>query len=336
MDSFPPWVAKVRNDPLGAAGYSRLAIERYRWNEETYVKEHLLVAGASAGAIGEHNAPEVPREVGSVELVGGPAYTNHNFRYATSCTRTALGTATLNLNSAPYANVSSMAVQVQNCSESGINKPCLTGHLISSTSAIVFYNEYLSSALGAGQTWAPEDTNFCVAIHGPPLGSGARAGLGPGKQRGDFLTDYNTDHNLNLAAELALRSAYLVEHDSAGEHINREVARTWASVGVRSGGGVYDLLDTSARLPLTVSRPGAGICRLTTATAWSLDAQPFVTPDFQRLNGGVEEDIYVSVTPRSLITTTTIDVYLYKYTPGSPGTWARADTDFFVAVYAGQ
>lgn len=330
MDYFPPWLARVRNDPLGPQGYGRVAIERPRWLHAALKEEHI-VAVDSVGTAGEHNAPEIPREVGSVAYTG-PGYTLHDFRYANSATKTGTGTLTLDLDSAPYSDIYSMAVQIQNCSESGTSKPCLTSYVIVSTSSIGLYSQKMTGS----NVWAAEDADFCIAVHGSPVGS-TRLEYPGAKQRGDFLTDDALiDINIAIQSDADLRAAFLAEHTAAGLHTNREVAQAWVSAGVRSGGGAYDVLDTGTRNPCAgLSRLGAGICRATFTTAWVLDAQPFVTADFMRLNGGSEGNVFCTVTPRSLISTTTVDIYLWKYTAGSPGTWALTDTDFFMAVHAG-
>lgn len=333
LDSFPSLLTQVRKDLLGFAKYNRI-LNRFRWLEGVFSQEHLNLDGASVGVKGECNAAEVPREVGSLEVTAGPAYTRHNFRYASAAATPAVGTCTLTLPAGVYNDVDQMGVQLQNCSETGINKPVMTTVEFVSKTSVKFHHSYLSSALGAGNTWAAEDANFCVALHGMPFPSGKQTAQ-LGKVKGNWLTEASNDWNNFVQSGADLWSKFQVSHSTAGVHTNREVARTWANVGVRAGGGVYDLLETSTRNALSVTRPGLGICRLTNSSAWTLDAQPFVMLDYQRLNGGAETDIYACATPRSLITTTTIDVYIYKYTPGSPGTWARADTDFFIAVHAG-
>lgn len=335
-DSLPFWRTRVRKDPLSAKDYYDLALDRYRWVERQYSYEHVVVDGASVGTAGQHNAPEIPREVGSIYTVAGPLYSIEDFRYATAATRLATGSLTLDLDPAPYSSTTDMAVQIQNCSENGINKPCLTSQIVVSTSSIAIFHRTLTSALGAGNTWAAEDANCAVAVHGPALAGGGWLLISKNKMRGLAITDETDDINASVQADADLRAMFLLEHDSAGNHTAREVAQAWASIGVRSGGGAFDILDTGTRNRCTAATyVGAGICELTFQNAWVLSAQPFVSTDCQRLNGGAEADIYNSVTPRSFITTTTLRVYLYKYTAGSPGTWARADTDFFVAVHGG-
>ena len=331
VDSFPPWTAKIRKDPLGFAAYNQL-LSRHRWAESMFMREH--VSTDVGGGAGEHNAAEVPREVGSVELSAGPAYTTHNFRHATGATRSALGTCALALDSNLYTDSASMTVQVQNMSENGIGLPCLTAFSITSTAEIKFFHQILDVALGAGNVWAPEDADFCVAIHGAPLGVGLPGTLGDMKSRGSQLSELSTDYNQQVQFDADLRAKFLLDHSAAGLHVNREVARSHAHVQVHAGGAAFDLTSTGTRNPLTVSRVALGNARLPNATAWTLDAQPFVMLDYQRANGGAETDTYVCVTPRSLVTTTTVDVFIYKYDFAAM-TWAAADTDFRIVVYAG-
>lgn len=330
-DSFPTWVAKIRKDPLGSTGYNRL-LARARWAETLFLREHLSTSIGSGA--GEHNAAEVPREVGSIYVTGGPTYNKEGFRYATGVTRPNPGEFAVALNSNPYPSTGQMAVQIQNTSEAGINKPCLSTFVLGSSSLITVYQQKLTSALGAGNAWATDDDSFVMAIHGAPLGIGLAGTQGISKQRGDELSDTSTDYNQQIQFDADLRAKFLLEHSSAGVHTNREVAKSWAHVEVNSGGGSYRIVSTGSRNALTVSRPGAGIARVTNTSAWTLSAQPFVMADYQRANSGVESDTYVACVPRSLITTTTVDIYFYKYDFGAM-TWARADTDFFIVVHAG-
>lgn len=336
MDSFPPWTARVRKDPLGPTGYYELALQRYRWVERLHGLEHIQTPGA-VGTAGEHNAIEIPREVGSVYVVGGPAYAIEGFRYATGATRSALGTLTLDLDSSPYATINDMTVQVQSCSETWATKPALTSFVIQDTSTIAFYSQALA-ALG-GNTWAAEDADFCVAIHGPTLGGLGWLPISAAHIRGESVTEASTDLNATIQADVDLREMFLAEHDSAGDHTSREVAKTWAHIGVHAGGGVYDVLASSPRNPCaSVTYVGVGHARLNFTNAFTLSAQPFVQTDFQRLNSGSESDIYASGTPRTQIFTdggaVQLHVYIYKYDPATD-TWAAADADFFVVVHGG-
>lgn len=336
VDSFPKWTAKVRKDPLGANSYARL-LDRFRWSESMFAREHLLKDGMSVGTAGEHNSSEIPREVGSVFITGGPTGNSQGFRYATGATRSALGTIQLAINPLAYPFTQQMALQVQNCSETGINKPCVTSANIVSTSRIDFFSKDLTSALGAGNAWAAEDANFCVALHGPPFRTGDIAIGGVSKIKGDWVTDDAADFNAQVQADADLHAKFLADgignsHSAAGVHLCREVAKSYADVFY--SGGAYRIRSSSARNPFSVATLGAGICRLTATNPWTLSAQPFVMTNYAASNGGLVTDIYANSTPRSLITTTTIDVYLYKYDAGA-NTWAHGDTDFLLTVYGG-
>ncbi len=338
MDSFPTWKARVRKDPLGNVGYNRL-LDRFRWVESLFGREHMLSnAPGGSGFAGEHNAAEIPREVGSCYLTAGPTGNKEGFRYATSVLWSGTGLIQLGIDNTLYPSATQMALQVQNCSENGANKPCITSAKIASTSVIEFYSKKLTSALGAGNAWAAEDAPFCAAIHAPSLPGGTRAVEGLAKNRGDWLTDPSTDLNQQVQSDADLRAKFLADsvgatHTTAGVHVCREVARAWASISYSAG--AYRILDSSARNPCTTATTlGTGICRLTFTNAWALSAQPFVMTNYAVSNGGAIGDIYVNSTPRSLITTTTVDIYLYKYDPVAL-TWARGDTDFFFVIHGG-
>ncbi len=342
-DELPEWVTRVRNDPLGARGYNQVAVERLAWARRLYGYEHIQYDGGIA-ARGEHNAREVPREVGSLEAVAGPAYTATNFRYATGTTRPGLGTCSLTLDPAPYVDINRMAVQVQNMSNVGDDVPCMTGYAIASTSEIQFFNKKLNNALGAGNAWVAEDACFAVAIHADPVPDFSGFPSSLSKQRGDPITSSGLDFNNAINVDALLRASYLAEHNVDGVHINREVARSWAHIGIQSGAADYDVLDT---MPLyarckSATRNSIGKCTLVFAAAptnWVLDAQPFVQTDYARLNAGAEGDTFVSVCPREAVTLSggelSVIVYLYQYNFGTQQ-WARADTDFFISVHGGS
>lgn len=327
-DSFPPWNARVRKDPLGALSYNRL-LERAGWAEAIFLREHASTTlGTGAG---EHNVAEIPREVGSIYTAAGPSYAKEGFRYASGISRPALGTAALALAASPPYLTTTMAAQVQNMSETGINKPVLTSFQFISATEVRFYNQYLTSALGGGNAWATEDANFCAALHSVPVGNAwLPLTSGRRKQRGDTLTEYGLDYNQQVQFDADLWAKFVLEHSTAGVHTNREVARTFAHVE-NNAGNSFRIVRTSARNALTVAWQSTGVARLTNTSAWTLSAQPFVMVDYARANGGAEGDIFVACCPRSLVTTTTFDVYLYQY---SGGNWARADTDFYVSVHA--
>lgn len=301
-------------------------IDGYRWAENLFAHEHVL-------GTGEHNAAPVPREVGSVYITAGPTGNKEDFRYVTGATRSALGTIQLATNSAKYLSTGQMALQVTNMSETGITKPCLTTAAISSTSLIEFYSKNLSSALGAGNAWVAEDAHFCAAIHGDPLVQAAVAAVPVRYLKGEYFTDTANDWNSHVIADAGLRAAFLAGHSTAGVHTVREVARTWAQI-YYSGGG-YRVRTQSPRNPVSaITTVGTGHCRLAFTNAWTLSAQPLLMIDYARSNSGSLGDIIVGSCPRSLVSTTQVEYYFYKYDTGAK-TWARYDTDFFTAIHAG-
>ncbi len=332
IDSFPQWIARVRKDPLGPAGFNSL-ISGYRWVEQLFGTEHLLDTG-------EHNAAEVPREVGSVYITAGPTGNIEGFRYATGATRSALGTIQLALNAAKYNSTAEMALQVCSLSESWVNKPCVTSAIPISTSSVEFYSKVLTSALGGGNVWAAEDAAFAVAMHGTPLVQANKASVPGFHVRGETFSDLGAyllgtpkGWNPYVDADAGLRSSFVAEHSTAGVHINREVARTFADIYY--SGGAYRIRGTSTRNPcVTATTVGTGHCKLTFTNAWSLSAQPFMMVDYARSNSGAQGDIILGGCPRSTITTVDVEYWFYKYDAGAM-TWARYDTDFFTVVHGG-
>lgn len=335
LDLYPGWTARVRKDPLGPQGFNRL-LDCFRWVDALMGVEHLRSTGASVGVIGEHNAAEIPRTVGSVYTTVGPVYNLEGFRYGSlaggaGVHNPAVGTLILTLGSGLMLYQHN-SVQVTNCSESGISKPCVTQAQLNDDTTVRFYSKFLSSALGAGNTWAAEDGHFVAAVYAEPLPD-AEVFPGYPHLKGEFLSSAITDLNATIIGSDITRAGMLVGHSAAGLHTAREVARTYAAIEFSTG--AYRLLDSSARnVCATVTTIGVGICELTFTNAWTLPAQPFVMVDYARNNSGAVADFYVVCCPRSLITTTKVRYYIYKYDFAAL-TWARADTDFFTVVHAG-
>lgn len=325
-DSFETWVARIRKDPLGPQGLNQLG-SGYKWNEQNFNREHILLTG-------EHNAPEIPREVGSIDYSGGGGtIAKKDFRHATAVSNPATGQQRLTVPATAYpAGYIQTSMQVQNCSETGSSVPCIAHAIFTSGTQVDVYTQKLNNALGAGNTWAVENSPVSLALHGQPIPYGQSAAEMSMKVRGDFLTDESAQWNAHVAADAGLRKAFLVEHQTSGIHKNREYAISYGHV--TWDGATERVVGGGRNSPASVLRVSQGRYTVTLTSAVTLSMQVFLSVDYARTNGGTDSEIWVACTPYSAITTTTFGVWLYTFNTGT-NQWARGDTDFFFVAHAG-
>lgn len=318
----PVLPARVRKDPLGS-----ITVNQLQANAEALDG----LARAQHFADGQHNALEVPWIVGHV--ADGSPPTGYLFDTAFgggTLARTATGTYTSsvasglitadidgNLRCVALGNVAGTAIE---------SKPhTITVEATSSTSLTIYIRE-LSSALGAGDTWASVNRNFDVCMH-----SYAQAPtdslLLPYDltQRGSFLTDETTNWNALVENHGILRKAALVEHTSTGEHNVNRIAKAWAVV--QWNGASYSVLASKG--VDSVATPSTGVVRLimmdnftaTTTMACFCEIQPSTPEQLAIING------------RGFNTgagTSEFRFYMYGF---SGGNWARTDQTFTAVMY---
>lgn len=330
LDGFYSLPTRVRKDPLGPS-----TINGLESNAELLTKllsaEHLLTN--TNGAYGEHNAREIARASAQVAysagytLGGSEAYLSlaggHN---------PAVGTLILTVTSGKIP-VGKVAVQVQNMSESGLVKPALTIANITSATTITYYNSYLSSALGAGNTWTAEDANFHTAIYSEPQVDGAFSGsMSPTRRGLGLRASTFWDPLIQRTGDLYFTFDQF-HTPSSGAHDDMRIAK---AVGhMEYSGGAYRVVSSSHNEGIgSITTVGTGICRVGLSPALTSPISPFVMVDFARNNGGSAGDVYVACTPISTVSTTQVEVYLYKY-DFATDTWARGDTDFWLVVHDG-
>lgn len=282
-------------------------------------------------ADGQHNALEIPWVLGHMDdgspptgylfdtaYGGGTLARPATGRYTTSVVS---GVITSdddgNLLASTMANVADSAIEV---------KPhTVTCEAVSATS-MQFRVRSLSSALGAGNTWADVNRDIDIGIHA--LAQNADGSLLAShllKQRRDFLTQAATDWSALVANQGVVRKAALLEHSSTGLHSLNRIAK--AVAWVRWNGAAYEL--TAEEGVASIATTSAGICTLTmdanfTSTnnmACFPEAQPATPAELPITHG------------RGFGTgagTSTFRFYTYAFDGVN---WDRADRSFFVAMY---
>jgi len=192
---MPSWLARVRKDPLGYVSANILQQLQYFVEAQWFQSAHIIDSGFGTH-YGEHNEPNVPRDVGDVAFSGSTP-TMEAAKYATVGSHPGTGELCCSFSGFTFPTLwdyPDISVQATSMSETGVNKPCIiTANIVSGTD-IRFYANVLGSALGSGNSWSVEDSPFAFAIHGTPRSPGANL-LGPGLwSRGEGLrmNEWNT------------------------------------------------------------------------------------------------------------------------------------------------
>jgi hypothetical protein len=283
-------------------------------------------------ATGKHNALEVPWVLGFVadgaspggflfdtEYGGGTLTRPSTGLYTVSVAAGVVTTSALGyLEAAVMASVADSAIE---------SKPhIITPELVSETS-IQFRVRALSSALGAGNTWADANRNICVGLHAlKKAPSTSLLGARLEKQRRNFLTDQATDWNALVQNQGIARKASLVEHTSTGRHNANRIAK--ASGWFRpSAGPSYDI--TAKNGVASVSRISLGVVQVTMDDNFTNPATMACFPEGQPAS----KDELIIINGRGFNTgagTSTFRFYIYAY---SGGNWSRVDRSFFAPMF---
>lgn len=305
---------KLRNDPLGPGGLGQLA-DNLRWMRNIAKAEHLI-------GTGEHNAWQVPRRLVTINAAGNTISPTTSDVVSVSSPSTGRYILTLANGRFP----ADVRPQLNVNSDQGRTKPCLIGYQWLTPVTLEVYINQLSSALGAGNTWAAAGAQFDIALHCEPLPVGAYAADALGHARGDTLTEIATDWDATVQAHGDIYAMLTAAHSIAGAHAVYEVASTWARVNYKPSGTLYEMPEGTPGV--TLNRVSAGIVEVSYPTLKAPQAA-FVCPDYQRAYAtGSAGDLYVMQAERN--STTKHTVYLYKY----DGTnWSVDDSDFFIVVH---
>lgn len=328
----PNWIDRVRKDPFGPVGATSLET-LHSYVEGVFGNAHILGTDYSFHA-GEHNQPEVPRDVGNVYYPAGAAI--EVAKYANFLTHPFTGEIDLTFGGFTFPTLwdpPQISVQATSMSENGINKPCIVGVQVVSGIDIRFYSHFLSSALGGNATWAADDAAFAWAIHGTPRSQRAGMQLPGAWSRGEGLRFVEYNQQMRAASDLYanLGQGHV---QSTGAHNTRVVPKAYAHV-VWNGGVSYAKVEQDPNNHVaSITRVGQGHVQMNFATAWALPMQPFFCVDYPRSSGGVANKHWNIVAPRSLQTTTRCELYIYSYDVAG-NAWNRDDTDFWVVVHGG-
>jgi hypothetical protein len=275
-------------------------------------------------ADGAHNALEIPRTVGRVLYSAGYTTGTFNSRLS-SVANPAVGTVTATLAgggefTSPY--MLPMACPLT----AGDTRPCVAAvEVVSSTSVKVRLRK-LTSALGAGNTWAAYDGGFSLAMHGSPLElASTMAGMTQWKRK-NVVSE--AEHGWNAIVDglgIARRNA-VAEHTTAGEHDAVEVCRDHGRVYWDTATAKYELVDDGGTFT-NVDTVSTGISEVTCAYKFASTSTMAV---FLNPNPASATDLLI-VNPDP-VSDRKFRTYCFKYDFGAL-TWALYDGDFSACVY---
>lgn len=329
MSIFKPMTARVRKDQLGIGTLAEL---------ENNIYANAFDAKVEHTGAGLHNATEIAKAIGTVTVAGGPTYSlspstlgEGGFGSLAGGHNPAVGTVIVTLSSGKFT--ANMAAVASCTHENGANVPTICGVRPTSATTCEFYCKYLTSALGAGNTWAAIDGPFDLAIFdfayvSPGYGI---TGTNPlAKNNGLRLGTWNAD----VADINTLFSNLSVGHNtSTGVHTVYEIPTNQALIQW-DGATTYAKVDSKFKIRDfgTITRVSQGIVELSLVTgSWTTPIAVFCEPDYARIGGGASSDVFQVVTTQAGKTASKVTVYIYKY---SAGVWNRADTDFHIAIHS--
>jgi len=334
---FVPMQAAVHKDPWGPNRFATWA-SNLAWLRNGFARQHLA-------STGEHNALEVPRVCRRITFTGPSTYALADASSdITAVTRVAAGHIRLTLAASRFTT--DMRCQV-NVAGSGVeSKPWLWRVEVTSATQLEVYLHQLSSALGAGNTWAAADTSFDIAIHSAPLAATqyAAAPVGAGTTFPTLLSRRQTlaapgygasaqPFNETLFHLANLRKQFLVEHNADGTHNTRQVARHFCQGRFRTAGS-YDIIDELGVNTFTLSEAAAGQVTVTLSAALTTAIGAFVAPDWTRQDDTVGSSGDVTVIHAKTDSTTQLTLWMYRYDRVGD-TWDRARADFWLVVHSG-
>lgn len=323
MPQFPyaKLLTKARKDPLGAPSVNQLQLNALALDELARV-EHF--------ADGQHNALEIPWVLGHMD--DGATPTGYLFDTAFgggTLARPATGRYTCsvvsgvipsdvdgNLLYSAMANVSDSAIE---------SKPhTITVEAVSATS-FQYRVRQLSSALGAGDTWADQNRDIDIGIHSlAKAADTSLLGAYREKRRREKLTEVATDWNALVQNQGIIRKASLLEHTSAGEHSLNRIAK---------GVGWFDY---SAGYSMADERNLTSVTGLSTGVVEVVMDANFTSTNnmacFPEVQPATPEELVI-INGRGFATgagTSAFRFYIYAF----DGTnWARADRSFFASMF---
>lgn len=326
----------AHKDPWGPARFSSW-LSNLTWLRTGFQQQHLANTG-------EHNALEVARVVRRITFTGPSTYALADASSdITAVTRVAAGHIRLTLAASRFTT--DMRCQV-NVAGSGVeSKPWLWRVEVTSATQLEVYLHQLSSALGAGNTWAAADCSFDIGIHSAPLTPTAWASPPVGSAsfpvmlaRRETLaapgyTGAAQPFNEALFHLANVRKQFLVEHNTDGSHNTRQVARHFVQGRFRTA-GTYDIIDQLGVNTFTLSEAAAGQVTVTLSAALTTAIGAFVAPDWTRQDSTVGSSGDVTIIHAKTDSTTQLTLWMYRY-DRTADTWARDRADFWLVVHSG-
>ncbi len=335
---FVPMQAAAHYDPFGPTRWSQW-LRNLAWLRGGFEAKHLA-------STGEHNAMEVPRVCRRITWTSGTS------TYAladassdiTAVTRIAAGHIRLTLAASRFTT--DLRCQVNVAGPGTEAKPWLHRIEVTSATQVEIYLHQLSSALGAGNTWAASDTDFDIAIHSTPLtptqwaaspvGAATRFPVSPRRRDTLGALDYaSADQPFNeMLFHIAnVRKQFLVEHATDGLHNTRQVARHFVQGRFRTA-GTYDIIDELGAYTFTLAEAATGQVTVTTSSALTTAISPFVAPDWTRQDSTVGSSGNITIIHAKVDSTTQTTLWMYRYDTATD-TWARARADFWLVIHSG-
>lgn len=335
---FVPMQAAAYKDPWGPARFGTW-LQNLAWLRNGFSRQHLA-------STGEHNALEVPRVCRRITWTSGTlTYALANASSdITAVTRVAAGHIRLTLAASRFTT--DMRCQVNVAGPGTEAKPWVWRVEVTSATQLEVYLHQLSSALGAGNTWAAADTDFDIAIHSAPLAATdwAVAPVGAGTRFPTLLSRRQTlaakeygstaqPFNEALFHLANARKQFLVEHNTDGSHNTRQVARHFVQGRFKSA-GLYDIIDQLGVNTFTLAEAAAGQVTVTLSAALTSGISPFVCPDWTRQDSTVGSSGNLTIIHAKVDSTTQTTLWMYRY-DRTANTWARGRADFWLVIHSG-
>ncbi len=317
--------ARVRGNPLGHVGLKQTA-NNFDILARGIEREHFV-----SGAKATHNALEIPRAVGRVGYSAG-SYSLSNFNTSVaSVASSASGSIEVTVDGDYYDSTGRVFALI-NCNDEFVaDKPWVTGFEWVSATSVRVYQRSLTSALGAGNTFAANDQRFDLALFSLPVIDGDLIDNGYTHPRFmDFVQGGGlraVDDELTNIRGLVRNQGrwmaqYALGHDvGSNEHTALETAREVGTI-INTAGTYSVSADADFA---SVSKIGTGQVEITLSGSYTNAASlhPFAHAD-NIGTGWINTNVYATAADK-------IRVYSYNF----DGTnWARVDTSFFVVLFA--
>ncbi len=331
--------ATARRTPLGPNRLNTM-LGNLAWLRRGFAKAHLA-------STGEHNAMEVSRVCRKVNYSAGTYSLADASTDITALTKVATGHCRLTLAAGRFT-AADIRPQI-NINGTGIEtKPYLVRFEVTSATQVEVYISQLSSALGAGNTWAAADESFDIALHSQPLtatnwdacpfGTGRRFptdSWARGQTVGapGYFSGVVQDYNEMLWCQANWRKRFLAEHDSTGNHNTRQVARHFVQGRFRTA-GTYDKIQQLSSTTITLAEAAVGQVTVTFSAALVAGISCFLAPDWTRQDSSAGSSGNLTIMHAKVDSTTQTTVWMYRY-DRTTDTWDRARADFWAVWHGG-